>query len=272
MDILAPKHILSCMNGNTAFPPPQVRQVWFSEARDRFSLPVEQYREWVLLGLRSGSYRFALGKGKSQICRAGEWVLCPPGVELHRAALERVSFYFIRFQWKPASPDFWKGKKNPGDPVRLESTLEHLRRRMGLFGHANCPPWIHHLVADLFYQCLEEARVPGQEKIPDRLMLKAAAWVREHLEESRSLEELAAKLRLSPFQLSRRFRAAWGINPAAYRTRLRIDKARSLLLETDWTTERVAGACGFENAFYFSRVFAGQTGQPPREFRKAHRV
>jgi transcriptional regulator GlxA family with amidase domain len=77
---------------------------------------------------------------------------------------------------------------------------------------------------------------------------------------------------MSPSQLSRRFKGALGTNPAEYRTQCRVQEARRLLLETAMSVEEIAEACGFENGFYFSRVFTRETGQPPSRFRKNYRV
>jgi AraC family transcriptional regulator len=44
------------------------------------------------------------------------------------------------------------------------------------------------------------------------------------------------------------------------------------LLESSRTLEEIAVACGYENAFYFSRVFHAKNGQPPSQFRKNSQV
>lgn len=272
MDILAEKPIVFCMDAFLPMPRPTF--LWFSEPRERFLLPVARSREWVLLGLRSGRFRFALGEAPWEVCGPGELVICPPGVDLHRESLERMVFYCASFRWKPTDAALWRGLKSPGDLVRLDSTLAYLRALAGSLADAREAAWAGHLLADLLYLCRREERTRGEipAEAPDRLMLEAAEWIRAHLAGPGKLEELARRLHLSAFALSRRFRAAWGVPPAIFRTRLRVEEARRLLLETPWTVERVAERCGFENAFYFSRVFSRQAGMAPRDFRRAHRV
>lgn len=252
---------------------PQILALLFARDRESFTLPVESYDHWVLLGSQSGSFRYAFGQEKEGLCEPGEFLICPSGVPLRRRALGRISFCFIRFLWK-AEPSLWKGKHGLLDVARMESTLsylEHLHDHPGAEGEE---AWANHLLVDLLNQSLHERRMaaiaPG--KVPDRLMIQVSEKLRRELADPSSLDELAGRLRLTPSQLSRRFTAAFGINPSAYRTRLRMQESRRMLLETSLSIEEIAEACGFENAFYFSRVFTRQTGQPPSRFRKSRRV
>lgn len=252
---------------------PRIINLLFARDRTGFTLPVETYGHWVLLGSQKGSFRYAFGQGKEALCEPGEFLLCPPRVPLRRKALEKIDFCFVRFEWKPESPASWQGRHGLLDMARMESTMAYLEQLNNRPAGGDESIWANHLLADLLHQRQHERTMtvpPG--KIPDRLMIQVAEKLRREIRQPSSLEEQARAIRLTASQLSRRFKAAFGANPSVYRTRLRIQEARRLLLETHLSVEEIAEACGFENAFYFSRVFTGQAGQPPSRFRKSHRV
>lgn len=160
------------------------------------------------------------------------------------------------------------------DLGRLDSTLAGMEAAFNAAGQAGAAAWADHLLNDLLHQAAYESDHASFDPhlTPDRLMLKVSDRLRANLADNKSLQDMAHDLRISPFQLSRRFRAAFGVTPNVFRTRTRIQHARKLLLETDWKTGHIAAECGFENAFYFSRVFRKQTGLPPREFRHRNRT
>lgn len=74
---------------------------------------------------------------------------------------------------------------------------------------------------------------------------------------------------MSEKYFSRYFRIATGQNFTAYLNTVRIEKAQSMLLETDETVLEIAFACGYENVSYFNRVFRSQTGFSPLQYRSA---
>jgi two-component system response regulator YesN len=50
--------------------------------------------------------------------------------------------------------------------------------------------------------------------------------------------------------------------------RLKIDKAKELLLDEQYSIKQVAALVGIHNPLYFSRLFRKLTGQSPRQFRE----
>jgi AraC family transcriptional regulator len=87
-----------------------------------------------------------------------------------------------------------------------------------------------------------------------------------------SLQELAARLGIGASQLTRRFQAAYGLSPVRYAVKIRLSKAQLLLEETNDTLEAIAESCGFQNAFYFSRVFSQHMQISPSAYRRTFRV
>ena len=97
----------------------------------------------------------------------------------------------------------------------------------------------------------------------------AVRWCEGHFAEPLSVPQLAARLFLSPGHFSQRFTREVGVAPAAFVRRLRLEKARALLRETDWPLSRIAEATGFADAAHLARSFRAFYGQTPRTFRES---
>jgi AraC-like DNA-binding protein len=83
-----------------------------------------------------------------------------------------------------------------------------------------------------------------------------------------SLAELARLCNSSVFHFARSFTARLGSPPYAYQRTLRLQKAQTLLRDTDLPIEAVAYAIGVERSTNFSRMFRHYTGCSPKEFRR----
>ena len=90
-------------------------------------------------------------------------------------------------------------------------------------------------------------------------------WAACNLEQDLSVAALASRVGLSSRHFSRRFLAEFGLPPAAYIKRLRLDTGRTLL-EQGVSILRTVGACGFGSVDGFRRAFEDQFGIPPGEY------
>lgn len=93
----------------------------------------------------------------------------------------------------------------------------------------------------------------------------------QHLDTAHTLDDLAAVAHLSPRGLTRAFTAATGLTPLAYQRQLRLERARTLLAETDLTVESVAARCGFRDARQLRRLVAEGFGTSPAGLRSRSR-
>ena len=82
-----------------------------------------------------------------------------------------------------------------------------------------------------------------------------------------SLDELAEFAGYSPQYLNRVFRRLLGVTPLQYLARLRMDRAASLLIEGRLTVKAIAEAVGYEDPYFFSRVFKQHFGRSPAQYR-----
>ena len=68
------------------------------------------------------------------------------------------------------------------------------------------------------------------------------------------------------------FVSKFSVSPVKYVTKLRMEKAKELLITEHYTITEIAEICGFENVYYFSNVFKKVTGVSPKNYnnRKCH--
>ncbi len=123
-------------------------------------------------------------------------------------------------------------------------------------------------------------RSGGQSQFSSLLELQSPAgrfgalldWVRAHLHQRFTVEELAARVAMSPRHFARAFITETGTTPAKAVERLRIEAARSMVQSSASSIERVAQATGFGDPERMRRAFIRAFGQPPQALRRAYRA
>jgi LacI family transcriptional regulator len=105
--------------------------------------------------------------------------------------------------------------------------------------------------------------------LDDRDVAEAIAMIREHACAGLSVEDICRRLSLSRSTLQRRFRAALGRTVHDEIVRVRLNRARELLAETDMPIARIAERCGFGHQEYLGAVFRARLDQTPASYRRS---
>lgn len=261
---------------------PELQHHIYWHKKEQFQLESDQYPHWTLFAVADGKFAYDVG-GQQGTAKFPELVLCPPGVEFKRRVIEPVSFHYLCFFFKnrggqlPDSHQPFPPKLILTDTKRLTNTYSQLRTVENQQGHAT-RLWADHLLKDIWRQYLfEKMRIPAilSDMGPDSddpQMAEANRMILEQACVPLSLSAAAASLGLTPVQLTRRYRAAFGISPSEHVTSIRIQRACALLNGTPLNLERIAEECGYENGFYLSRIFSKRMGMSPSAFRKTYRI
>jgi AraC-like DNA-binding protein len=86
--------------------------------------------------------------------------------------------------------------------------------------------------------------------------------------ESYSIEELAELADISPSYFRNLFKRVTGLTVTQYKNRIKISKARDLILSGKCNVTEAAKTVGFNNIYYFSRLFKKITCANPSDFIK----
>jgi AraC-like DNA-binding protein len=111
-------------------------------------------------------------------------------------------------------------------------------------------PQLQHLVAD------------GS---PSQQISKAVTWLKKNFAQAVPVDDLAARVHMSPSTFRQHFRAITGTSPLQYQKQLRLQKARQLMLNQDIDAGSAGGLVGYESASQFSREYSRLFGSPPQQ-------
>ena len=105
--------------------------------------------------------------------------------------------------------------------------------------------------------------------IDDSEVAKAVRFIRENATSGINVSDVLREVPLSRCILENRFRKILGRTPHEEITRLRIDRIKRLLVETDLALSEIAVRTGFQHDEYMTVAFKKAVGMPPSKYRQA---
>jgi AraC-like DNA-binding protein len=109
--------------------------------------------------------------------------------------------------------------------------------------------------------------VVQQQTAEPPVITRAKQYIHEHQSEDLSLGQVAKSVNTSTFYFCKMFKKATGVNFTDYLSRVRIEKAKNLLLNPNLRISEIAYEVGFQSLTHFNRVFKKIVGQSPTEYR-----
>ncbi|RRI03845.1 AraC family transcriptional regulator [Mesorhizobium tamadayense] len=106
-------------------------------------------------------------------------------------------------------------------------------------------------------------------RLSDAQIRRVLEYVDAHLSEPLTIDTLSRIANASSSHLRTWFKAATGMTLHRYVLRRRVERARSLILESDLSTSEVAYLTGFAHQSRLAHWMRRETGQTPRSLRRA---
>jgi LacI family transcriptional regulator len=103
--------------------------------------------------------------------------------------------------------------------------------------------------------------------VEDRQIAAVIRFIREHACEGIDVSDVLRAVPMSRSTLDRRFITLMNCSPKDEILRVRLNRAKQLLAETDFSLPIIAEKIGLEHAEYLSRIFKKRVGMTPSEFR-----
>ena len=230
---------------------------------------------WQLFYGVSGSGEFLLDGGRG-ILRPGQAALLAAGEphSYHSLGGEWVMHY-VGFEGKLCQKlmvGLGLGQSGLYSLAQPEVLLGHIKalERIQLEAHTDASLFsskeLYSLLLDFSQSLtpLPDSRYTEATGIEKEMIL----FLEDHYGEDISLDDLAAQFRRTPEYLCSIFKAATGETILHYLRRVRIHRAKVLLMDQpDAPLREIAEACGFRSLSYFGKVFREATGFTPQGYR-----
>lgn len=104
-------------------------------------------------------------------------------------------------------------------------------------------------------------------------VVRAIDWLKGNLTQPLRVDDLAARVRMSPSAFHHHFHALTALSPLQYQKRLRLYEARKLMLTEQMDAANAAYQVGYESPSQFSREYRRLFGSPPlRDIRNLKQI
>lgn len=213
-------------------------------------------------------------ESESYHLKAGQLAFLPKGkVRKYTNITAEFSLYTMAFDAQNSGSSLMEdlGLYEPSFSVPIKDTAEmnRLFESSSFIGEQKDPIhsilWSANLltIIQIYYNARKK-----QHALKDMRFLPVLDYMRLHMQEPVTIEELAALVSMKPTYFIRRFKQNYAISPMVYLKSLRIHKAMELMLNTEANIEDISKMVGIEDPAYFSRWFKKSCGLSPMEYKK----
>lgn len=224
---------------------------------------------------QSGEAEYSFRSGRVLRLRAGDVAFIPASAAYLTKVADGAAFdhYTVNFL---ADPDAlgWLADEEisticPGEFAPFRARFDEIARVWSK-KQAGYRMQARALLLSLLYAFILESAEARADAAARAETLPAKKFMDEHFGQPITLESLAELCRMSRTHFRRLFRAAYGASPIAYLIRVRVEKAKDLLLMRVYTLDEIAQLTGHGSTSYFIRVFRKETGMTPGQFSRLY--
>ncbi|QUH28748.1 AraC family transcriptional regulator [Vallitalea guaymasensis] len=124
------------------------------------------------------------------------------------------------------------------------------------------------LFQEFVYEALYDLNNPPKNYANISRVEKALNYINEHYTESISISQLCSMIKLSRGHFTKMFKSITNKTPVEYINQVRIEHSKDLLVTTSLHVKTIAVQTGFNDEFYFTRVFKQYEGCSPSQYRQ----
>ena len=231
----------------------------------------------ILIHCISGSGWYRIGHTTYNVCE-GEFFIIPAGCPHQYGSNNAWCIYWVHVEGEKAETiinqllqDDYTPKSEPQRDLSLELFRNLLLQLSKYFTTASLS-YLHYSIWHLLgiyalHENFSESGANRHQGVQDVI-----SYMKDHVAEHLTLQELAAYANLSVSRFSQLFKEQTGHSPVDFYIHLKIQRAGQLLTSTSLKIQDIATLCGWENPYYFSRSFSKLTGHSPRQYRKLYYI
>lgn len=100
--------------------------------------------------------------------------------------------------------------------------------------------------------------------------IQCSNFIRNNFSKINAIQDISDACSINKTYLCRLFKRYADTSPMTYVTKLKMNKAAMLLVQTNYSIKQISYMLSFNNQYYFSRVFKSAFGTSPKHYRQRH--
>ena len=271
--------------------------IHYFEFDKNFVSHVESHDFWELVYVDKGDLICSSGD-REVLLKEGEVIFHKPGIShaLRADGKRAPNIFIISFECKNEAIRFFEDRRLPvDDSLRrfIFSIIDESKRTFflpvsdpglkkmkllespALGGQQVIKNYLELLLINLMRNETEqnssEAVFLPREKFDERISDRVIEYMKEHISERLSVEDVCSILHYNKSYVFRQFKKTTGSSLMAYFTKMKIQRAKEMLRETDLSISAISDTLSFDDPNYFSKTFKKVTGYAPSTYRKMRR-
>lgn len=287
-----PRNFLDNIAGNPLFEFLSVTTIGlFSRATHHYCERKEGIKEGVVIYCDDGYGSFSVNGGENRVVNPGQTLIIAPGVPHSYSASYNNPWTIFWMHVRGSFFDSFIGNWNPVSAKRSPAAAGAFSELITVSGASG------KRMKELFFECFQLLKMPYQWEdffylcqlastiislIPraskrsagnlsgagNQALETAVMFMKNHLHESITLDELAKVSGFSQSHLYHLFHESSGYAPIEYYLRMKMQAASKDIFFTDIPIRKISETYGISDPYYFSRLFKRITGLSPTHYRR----
>jgi len=150
-----------------------------------------------------------------------------------------------------------------GMTYQFKSRNDYLTTIMNISDYDKMKDWFVDKMADACRNITSR-----REESSNNVVDIAKEYIKNNYSKPLSLDEVSYYVNISPYYFSKIFKEGTGENFIEYLTNIRIEKAKELLGNSDYSMKEICVMVGYSDPNYFSRSFKKNVGVTPTEYKE----
>lgn len=147
--------------------------------------------------------------------------------------------------------------------LSINQTIDYLCYANSHFIHL-----VSTLIYDDVYRDIKKQQFRQNNYDNNQLINRLTHYMNENIDRKLTIDDLSHFINLSPSYLHRIFTKHFGVAPLHYFSKLKMNMACDLLLNTSLKINQISAKLSYNDSMYFSRQFKKIIGVSPKEFRE----
>lgn len=224
------------------------------------------YHPWFEFNYVSYGSFYTTLDGTEFLVTSGNSFLIPPGVShSHRHNNSGDDGICIRFSLKSDEPSEIFDVLSFPHPMQFKSILSEIPFSGSIYSiQAQFSVWLMQIFD------LQNTSTPKPKNTQNTFASQVILYLKEYYMQKITVTDIANAMNTSYRTLIRKFKAETNKSVIDTLTQIRLDKAKQLLISTKMPMYEIALQCGYENEFYFSKIFKQKLNCSPNIYRRKH--